>query len=263
MFVNGVVNFLFKVYFVISGLPRIESGLRGKDWQAKAVQSVQTVIQILLGKELPIVVVQNATSRGRDAETRYHVKMECTAHSQEIRSKFGYFFSGGRDNRPASLGGISISNRITPASQIRLALLKLIGKRYLDANEGSSVKIIGFEARPMIKIVPPSGAGDSRIKNFTFIEAVRRLPASFTPEELKPVLTKVGKRFSGKLRSLFVILDDDMLSSATLRSSAPSASASMVEDGSSELEASATVEEISSGGSRKRPGGPIGNRAKK
>lgn len=213
-----------------------------------------------------VVVVQNGTGRGCDAEVRYHVKMDCTAHLQEVCSKFGFFFSGGKDWRPSALSGVSISNRITPASQIRLAILKLIGKKYKDANKGSSVKVIGFEPRPMIKIVPPSGSGDSRVKNFTFIEAVRRLPTTFTPEELKPIIAKVGKRFPGKLRSLFVILDDDMQGVGQVTrpgSTDDQALVSEAEDNSCQNETEALVEEISAGGSRKRQAAPIGNRSKK
>jgi hypothetical protein len=199
-----------EIFFVISGLRRLPSGLLGREWQDKAKADVQSIIQILLGKELPIVVVQNVSGRGTDAETRYHVKMECAAHSQEIRSKFGYFFTRGVDTRPPALANISISNRLTPASQIRIAILKLLAKRYTDSNPEGKAKVITYEARPMIKITPPSGASDNRVKNFTYIEAIRRLPVNFSAKELRPILLKAGKRFTNRLRSTFVVLDDDM-----------------------------------------------------
>jgi len=146
-----------EVYFVISGLPRLPSGLLGRDWQDRAKADVRSVIKTLLGKELPIVVVQNISGRGAEAEVRYHVKMECTAHSQEIRSKFGYFFAKGVDKRPASLSSISISNRLTPASQIRIAIMKLMAKRYTESNPTGKAKVISYEARPMLRITPPPG----------------------------------------------------------------------------------------------------------
>ena len=105
-----------EVFFVISGLGRISPDVQGREWQDRAKASVQQVIRQLLGKELPVVVVQNITGRGPDATTRYHVRMEYAAHSQEIRSKFGSFFIGGQDNRPPEFKEISISNRITPGS---------------------------------------------------------------------------------------------------------------------------------------------------
>jgi hypothetical protein len=171
---------------------------------------VQGIIKILLGKELPIVVVQNVSGRSADSEVRYHVKMECAAHSQEIRSKFGYFFTKGTDTRPPSLASVSIGNRLTPASQIRIAILKLLAKRYVDSNEGGKARVVSYEARPMLKITPPAGASDMRVKNFTYMEAIRKLPVNFTPTELRPILNKAGHRFSGRLRSTFVVLSDDM-----------------------------------------------------
>jgi hypothetical protein len=199
-----------EIFFVISGLPRLPPGLLGREWQDRAKADVQGVIKILLGKELPIVVVQNVSGRGADAETRYNVKMECAAHSQEIRSKFGYFFTRGVDTRPPNLAKISIGNRLTPASQIRIAILKLLGKRYVKSNPEGKAKVISYEARPMLKITPPSGSSDNRVKNFTYIDAIRKLPVNFTPKELRPILLKAGKRFTNRLRSTFVVLDDDM-----------------------------------------------------
>lgn len=115
-----------EVFFVVSGLPRIPNDLRGQDWQARAVSDVQKLIQTLLNKSLPIIVVQNITGRGLDAPTRYHVRMEFAAHSQEIRSKFGSFFIGGVDRRPPSLKDISISNRITPGSSRAIKHIYLV-----------------------------------------------------------------------------------------------------------------------------------------
>lgn len=201
-----------EVFFLISGLKRIPAGLRGKDWQTQAQRDVSAVIVALLGKELPIVVVQNVTGRGSDAEVRYHVKMEFAAHSHEIRSKFGSFFAGKVDKRPPTFASISISNRVTPATQVRLAIMKLQARKYLASNPKATARVIGYEARPMLRIVPPSGSSDSRIKNFTFIDAVKKLPATFTDEELKPVLKKAGGRFAGQMRALFVVLNDDMRS---------------------------------------------------
>lgn len=209
-----------EVFFLISGLKQLPAGLRGKDWQIRAKEDVGNIVKTLLGKELPIVVVQNVTGRGKDAETRYHVKMEFAAHSQEIRSRFGSFFAGKVDRRPPEFASISISNRLTPATQVRLAIMRLLAQRYVKSNPEGSARVIGYEARPMLRIVPPSGSSsDSRVKNFTFIEAVQKLPVNFTAEELQPVLKKAGNRFSGQMRSLFVVLDDDMKLSASSSSS--------------------------------------------
>jgi len=174
-----------EVFFVLTGLPRIPPEIQGREWQNRAVADVREIILKLLGKELPIVVVQNITGRGSDAPTRYHVRMEFAAHSQEIRSKFGSFFIGGTDRRPPDFKDISISNRITPGTQVRLAILRLLGKRYVTSNPGAKSKVIGFESRPILRLTPAPGSSDD------------------------PILAKVDPKFRGKLRSTFVVLSDD------------------------------------------------------
>lgn len=195
-----------EVYFMISGLTMIKD-LRGKEWMDRAISDVQEVIRLLLNKELPIVVVHNATGRGQDAEVRYSVRMEYAADSQEIRKKFGMFFVGGQDRRPEGLKKISISNKVTPGTQIRVMILKLLGRRYLASNKEAKVKVIGYESRPMLKITP--AGDDRRVKNFTFIDAISKLPTHFTTSEMRPIISKARVHFRGKIRSTFVVLSDD------------------------------------------------------
>lgn len=104
--------------------------------------------------------MSNASGCGRDADVCYSVKMQYTADSQEIRGKFGYFFIGGQDRRPDSQRSISFSNKVTPGTQIRIMVLKLLAKRYLASNPGSKVKVIDYEPRPMFKIIPPEDSSD-------------------------------------------------------------------------------------------------------
>jgi hypothetical protein len=198
-----------EVFFVVSGLPRIPLDLKGRDWQTRAISDVRKLIQTLLDKDLPIVVVQNVTGRGSDVPTRYHVKMEFAAHSQEVRSKFGSYFVGKIDRRPEALKGVSISNRITPGTQVRILVLRLLASRYEKSNPGGRAKVIGYESRPIIRITPPSESTDKRVKTFTYMEAIRYLPTCFTKAEVQPILAKIDPKFRGKLRSTFVVLSDD------------------------------------------------------
>lgn len=201
-----------EVFFTISGLPRLPADLSGREWQARASQDVQRIIALVIGRELPIVVIHNVSGRGSQAEVRYHVRLQCAADSVELRSKFGSFFAGGTDSRPSSLQGISIGNKLTPGTQVRLAILKLLAKRYLSRNPGGKSKVIGFESRPMIRLTPPPGAKSKRVLNFNYIEAIRSLPVNFSSEEVSKILKMASTlKFSGKLRSTFVVINDDML----------------------------------------------------
>ena len=115
-------NEKFEDSFVISGLSPISSDLIGKAWQDQAVQNVQAVLLILMGREFNIVFVQNATSSAPGSEVKYNVKMSSVTDSDAIRKKFGSFFlgGGGKDARPEALLGINIKNRVTPETQTRV-----------------------------------------------------------------------------------------------------------------------------------------------
>ena len=54
-------------WFVIHGLDRIDSDLEKKVWQEKAKSDVNGILSLLMGREYPIVVVQNITSKAKDA----------------------------------------------------------------------------------------------------------------------------------------------------------------------------------------------------
>ena len=157
-------NERFEDSFLISGLPPISSDLFGKAWQDQAVKDVQGVLVTLMGKEYPILFVQNATSRIPNSEVKYNVKMRDAADSDLIRKKFGSFFLGSKDGKPPALKPINIKNRTTAETKTRVDILKLLAKKYRDANPDGKAQVISYEPRPMIKITPPASATDRRVK---------------------------------------------------------------------------------------------------
>ena len=202
-------NERFEDCFVISGLPLIPDDITGKEWQKRAVADVQGVLKELMGRELPILFVQNSTKRHQGAEITYTVKMIELSDSKALRRKFGSFYAGGRDERPESLKPFQISNKVTPETLTRISILKLLAKKYRDSNPGSKVKVIGYDSRPTIKIIPAPSASDRRLKTFNYIQAVSKLPTNIPASEMEPILRRINPELSGKLRSLFIILSDD------------------------------------------------------
>ena len=204
-------NIRMEDWFVISGLAKLPSGLSPKDWQVQANKDVQGVLVVLLQKELPISYVKNNTGRHKDAKVKYFVQMRSVQDSQLIRDKFGSFFIGG-EHRPAALKHISIRNRVTPGTLVRVAILRVYGERYLASNPGAKVKVVGYEPRPMLKLIPPeSASSDSRIQVYVFLQAVRTLPSNFNPSVPEKILREVSPKLLGKLRPLFVVISDDMV----------------------------------------------------
>ena len=217
-----VKNERFEDSFVIEGTPRIPADVFGKAWQVQAVKHVQEVLKLLLGHKGSIVFVQNATTRQPDAIVTYNVKMSTIAESKAIRTKFGSFFLGRKDQRPDALKPYSIKNRVTPETRVRINVLKLMAQRYRDSNPGSLVQVISYDPRPLIKITPAQGADDRRVKVFNYIDAVQSLPTNFSASEVAPIIRRINPRLFGQIKSIFVVLSDDLYQHKSAGPSKPS-----------------------------------------
>ena len=143
---------------LISGLRRLPSGLSTKEWQEQARRSVEDAIRLITSDPVRVLVVHNATGRGSNALTTYTCQLESAERSREIRQLFGRFFSGGKDSRPLGLQGVSISNVVTKETRVRIAIMKLLGKKYYEANPGSRYQVVGYQPRPLLRLTPPAGS---------------------------------------------------------------------------------------------------------
>ena len=198
-------------FLMVQGLPRLPK-LEPKEWQAQAKLAVQEVFKFVMGREYPIVFIQNSTGRGKEAKTTYRVKLPSAELSKEIRDKFGLYFGQGKgDQRPPEVKTVSIPNAVTTATLARIAILQLFAKRYQSSNPGSTCKVIGHEPRPLLKIFPAADASDKQVQTFNFIEAVSKLPAAFTSSEISDLLKRLSPKLHGSLRQVFVVISDDML----------------------------------------------------
>ena len=204
-------NERFQDCFVVEGVPKIPDEIVGKPWQDQAVKDVQKVIKLLMGREMNIVFIQNATTRQADAVIAYSVKMTTISDSKAIRDKFGSYFIGNVDRRPENLKPYSIKNRITAETKIRISILKLIAKRYRDSNPGSKVQVVGYEPRPLIKITPPASASNRRVQAYNYCEAVKTLPTNFSAAEIGPIVRRINPKLQGQIKSLFIIISDDQV----------------------------------------------------
>jgi len=197
-------------HLLVSGLEPPSGELQGREWQDFVKSQLTVVFNAVIGRDCPIIFIQNHTSRARGAETLYQVRLEKVEDSKAIRSKFGFFFRGGQDQRPPELSKVSVCNWVTHETRVRLAIMKVLGKRYQDNNPGSKMRIVSYESRPSLHLTPPPESREKKIKRFNFIEAVSKLPTCFSSSEVSTIMKAVGGKFIGKLRSLFVVINDDM-----------------------------------------------------
>ena len=187
-------NIRLEPFFMVRGLGRLPK-MEPKEWQERAKTDIKAVLSLFMNKDCPILYVVNSTGRGKDSITQYKVRAATTELSKEIRDRFGDFFVGG-DKRPPSLNKISIRNCVTPAT---------LGR----------IKVIGYEPRPLLKILPASDTTDKRVQTYNFIEAIEKLPTCFTSSEIEDLLQRISPKLHGSLQSLFVVLSDDLLKKKT------------------------------------------------
>ena len=258
-------NLANEVFFMIQGLARLPK-LDPKVWQTRAVADVNAVLA-LLGFDPLTEYVQNSTGHGADSRTLYKVRVGTIELSRSIRNKFASFFRGGKDTRPPSLAQISIRNCVTTATLGGVAILQLLGRRYRDSNPGSKFQCIAYESRPVLKLTPPPGASDRRVQSYNFIEAVTKLPTTFTPDEIEGLLRRISPHLHGSMREIFIVVSPDMLPRNSKNSKKKSTGAANVSTGSESSPASGgTPEGSQATGSRrrKRPAAtPVAPSAKK
>ena len=152
----------------------------------------------------------------RDANPIYLVKLESIADSKTIRDKFGSSFKAGAEPLPPGLKGLSIRIRLTHATRVRIAIMQVLASHYKKSNPGSRTQVVNFEPRPLLRLTPPAGASDPRVLTFNFVEAVTKLPIKFGRKDYSYIMQTVSGKFQGQLRSLFVVISDDLATSATV-----------------------------------------------
>lgn len=200
-------------FLLISGsLQTPPPGLSGPEWQKSAIEIIQVYFNELIGRPAQIKFVQNLTGRTKDAIIRYQVKLSSSSESKEIRSKFGFYFAKGSDTRPPLFkeGDVTIRNRVTHDTRVRIAILQVLAKRYRDSNAGSKASVVSYDPRPMLKITPPESSSDKRTKSYGFVDAVKKFPTNFSEKELGHILPKISRQQFGNLKSVFICLSDDL-----------------------------------------------------
>ena len=203
-------NMRYEDHFIVHGLAHIPK-CDPRVWQDKAKRIVGDFLRKLIERDVKVIFVKNITGKAKDSPSRYQVQVETATLSREIRDKFGTFFPKGKDERPDPFKGISVRNRLTHETRIRFNIMKILAQHWHASNPGSKIQHIGYESRPIIRLINAEGVGDFRVRSLTFIEAVRSLPISFSPDELEFILREVKPKWHGKLRSLFVVISDDMI----------------------------------------------------
>ena len=198
-------------WMVVTNLPRISSN---RDWQDAARRQVADVIKLVLhanriNMNFEVMYVANPFRFQTNRQNVYNVQMDSVSSAKRIRDVFSGFFRGRRPvNLPPPLKGVSIRNKVTPSTKIRISILHQLGSIYTETNQGASYKVQGFVSRPLLITFPPQGSAGHQ-RTYTFMQAVSMLPATFSDDHLIRIYQVVSGQHPGNLQPLFVVLNDD------------------------------------------------------
>ena len=200
-------------WFTVRGLPRL-GDMSSRDWQAAAQRQVKDLIRTVLRLnnvklEYSILYVGNPVRQRTAGKTVYNVRLSSVASSQRIRDLFSGFFRKDRPVQlPRELRGVSLKNKVTLGTRIRVRILQELAKNYQASNPGTSANVRGYDPRPLLVTTPARGSAD-RMRTYTFVEAVTRLKVVWSDDNLAQIFQIVGDHFPGELRALFIVLNDD------------------------------------------------------
>ena len=199
-------------WLVVTGLPRLSCSQR--EWQDAARRQVADVIKLVLHANrvqtnFEVCYVSNPFRFQTNRQNLYNVQMDSIRSSKLIRDVFSGFFRGRKPATiPPPLKGVSIRNKITPNTKIRISILHQFGSLYKESNPGGMYKVKGFESRPVLTTIPPQNSG-GRMRTYNIIQAVTLLPPTFSDEHLVKIFQVVSEQQPGNLQALFVVLRDD------------------------------------------------------
>ena len=197
----------------VMGLPRLGEMTSG-EWQIAAKKQVKDLIKLVLDinrvkLDFSILFVGNPVRHRTSGPTVYNVRLNSVAVSQRIRDLYSGFFRKEKPVKlPSELRGVSLKNKVTLATRVRVRIMQELAANYQAANPGSSATVRGFDSRPILAITPKRGSSE-RPRNFNFIEAATKLKAVFSDENLAKIFQVVGTHHPGELRSVFIVLNDD------------------------------------------------------
>lgn len=203
-------------YVTVIGSKRIDSEMTAKEWQVAAKRQMNEIFKLVLKAtkihvDYTVLYVGNPLRYRRQGKTVYNARLDSVPAAQRIRDVFSSFFRRNSPvHLPSALKGISLRNKVTVETRVRISILHQLGRQYQESNgPGSSYKVRGFESRPLLQTFPPSGASGSRTRTYSFIEAATQLPAVFSDEGLIAIHQIIGARHPGLLQALFIVLRDD------------------------------------------------------
>ena len=214
-FSDWVTNRGEEDWITVLGAARLSPDLDSRAWQRAVKKQMTDLIKFVLTTtknrvDFTVLYVVNPIRNRTTGQTVLNVRMNSVEVSKRIREIYsGFFGPSARVKLPSALKGVSLRNKVTLDTRIRIKIMGQLGLNFQESSgPGSSFKVKGYESRPLLVTTPAAKSG-TRPRTYNFIEAVKNLPAMLSDENLVQIHQVVGEHHQGELQTLFVILQDD------------------------------------------------------
>jgi len=221
---------------VVHGLARLSADTR-QELRAAAFTKLSEV----LARTFPGVKYTLISTSYFDSEYPvYEGTLASVSESTELRRIFGKKSFAAR-----KASGLKILNSVTPATRVRISILKTLTSAYKRLYPNGTANLLGYLSRPVVKFRPEA---TGPLRTAGFVDAV----AAMSPSELKlrdqdfqHAYRTAGRRFTGKLSSYFLVLSDSSpLASGTSSGSRKRGNDGTPEGASSSRRANMEIDEV-------------------
>ena len=146
---DWLINRSEEDWVTILGLPRLT--IEGqREWQIAARRQVIDLFKLVLkanrtSLDYSVLSVNDPLKYRKAGINVLNVKLDSVETSRRLRDLYSGFFRHNRPaHLPASLKGVSVRNKVTLDTRIRISILQQLGSNYKNANPGSSIDVRGY-----------------------------------------------------------------------------------------------------------------------
>jgi len=122
----------------------------------------------------------------------------------KLRRSFGKMSASERKK-----SGVRLMNSVTPATRVRISILKSISIAYKAMYQAGTANLIGYISRPVLRCRPkPTGP----IRSYDFTSAVTGLDLKelgLTDSDFQKAYQIAGRKFFGEMDASFIVLKND------------------------------------------------------
>jgi len=121
-----------------------------------------------------------------------------------LRRKFGRMSASERKR-----SGVRLMNSVTPATRVRISILKSISVAYKAVYPSGTASLIGYISRPVLRCRPKA---TGPLRSYDFTSAVTGLDLKalgLTDSDFAKAYQIAGRKFYGEMDSSFIVLKND------------------------------------------------------